>query len=352
MKQITEMNLEMKQIVSQAIHHLGNKWNYDQDGKHMINDFCNDKKTNWNSNIHTICNISIAFLFMITAPVIIGIFCISAKNGYAYTFPLRNVIKEEACLVRKPEWLRYSHLTEPRANCHSICEGMEEIPRMDNISPKDFMEKYAFSGRPLILRNVTNGWRAFDTFSFSFFKQVFQPHAENLAALLLLDNKLADDCPFYRYRTEFKNLAEFFNMSEARSRLDPLEKNYYVGWSTCFPHNVNALRSHYTWPNFLPPSEYESTPIDFIFMGSSSEESDGGAPVHIDYNCIPTWQAVIAGRKKWMLYPPPECESVCANKYQVVLEKGDMLVVDTSLWYHATKVYSGILTITIGSDYY
>ena len=60
---------------------------------------------------------------------------------------------------------------------------------------------------------------------------------------------------------------------------------------------------------------------------------------------------MVTGAKRWLLYPPAECENVCAEKYEVVMEKGDLLIVDTNLWYHATKAYPEILTIAIGSEF-
>ena len=48
---------------------------------------------------------------------------------------------------------------------------------------------------------------------------------------------------------------------------------------------------------------------------------------------------------------PRQCESVCAEELRVEMQRGDVLVVDTNLWYHGTKTKAGVVTISIGSEY-
>ena len=332
----------MNSTLDQAIHQLGVKWNFCRDSKIVMCKFCNSKKSTWNLIFKELCSVSFAVLLLLITPCIIGWLNIYAKYG------LSHQLTKDSCLMEVPEWMHY--LTEPAANCHSFCPGLKEIPKVDKISQKEFLDKFAYSGRPLLIHNATDGWTAFETFSFPFFKKVLQSHAEKLAELVREDNKLDQLCPFYRYRTEFQSLAEFFNMSEARSRLDPSEKNYYVGFSTCFPHIVDELRNHYTWPDFLL-ANFEKSAADFIFMGSSSTETKGGTEVHLDHGAVPSWQAVVSGKKQWRLRPPPECENICVDELEVNMEKGDMFVLETGLWFHATKAYPDVLTITIGSDF-
>jgi hypothetical protein len=41
-------------------------------------------------------------------------------------------------------------------------------------SPELFRRRYARSGRPLLVRNATNWWPAADTFTFEFFRDVYE----------------------------------------------------------------------------------------------------------------------------------------------------------------------------------
>ncbi|KAK4295030.1 hypothetical protein Pmani_032388, partial [Petrolisthes manimaculis] len=70
----------------------------------------------------------------------------------------------------------------------------------------------------------------------------------------------------------------------------------------------------------------------------------------IDHVGNPSWQAQITGRKRWSLEPPPECYTQC-SPLGVIVEPGDIIVLDTNIWYHKTLIVSQELSITIGSEY-
>nr|XP_022318027.1 uncharacterized protein LOC111121168 [Crassostrea virginica] len=57
-----------------------------------------------------------------------------------------------------------------------------------------------------------------------------------------------------------------------------------------------------------------------------------------------------SGQKTWTLIPTPECEDVCSSM-NVTVSKGDIIVLDTNQWYHATYIHPGEISITIGSEY-
>ena len=346
--------------LSESINSLIGKWCQIQGSKCVLQELCNNSKRSNPSylNIHGIQSLYIAILWLLAAPIIVGIFCICASNDFNLLMALGGLLEREQCLVSKPTWLSERLTTLPAADCHSLCQGLREIPAVEKITPSEFIAKYAYNGRPLLIHNATDGWKASESFNLPFLKEVFRPHAEKLAEKLSFsliesneklspeDTRLLEMCQFFPYRTEFTNLAEFLNISEARS----LAHDYYVGWSNCFKEAVDYLRHHYSWPNFLP-ADSEASKIDWIFMGGTNKKTGDGAPVHLDFIDRPSWQAVVTGAKKWLLYPPGECENVCLAEYVVEMEKGDLLVVDTSLWYHATKAYPDILTIAIGSEF-
>lgn len=59
-------------------------------------------------------------------------------------------------------------------------------------------------------------WTATETFSFSFFKSLYDGEDAN--------------CQFFPYKTEFKSLQDVFDMSASRSLLEEGTKPWYVGW--------------------------------------------------------------------------------------------------------------------------
>ena len=86
------------------------------------------------------------------------------------------------------------------------CQMCHNITQIDVVHEQDmnedlFMERYAYSGRPLLVKNATNEWSAMDTFDFEFFRDLF----EDLNSPVL-DNE-EEDCQFFAWDfKEFSNV--------------------------------------------------------------------------------------------------------------------------------------------------
>lgn len=146
-------------------------------------------------------------------------------------------------------------------------------------------------------------------------------------------------------QTEFQSLQEALEMSEQRANMSSGENPWYIGWSNCDSEVSVELRSHYERPYFLPETS-ESSRTDWIFMGTPGN----GANMHVDDVQYPSWQAQILGVKRWYLKPPLECRYVC-QEMSTEIAPGQIIVIDTNMWYHKTEVTSKSLSITIGSEY-
>lgn len=234
-----------------------------------------------------------------------------------------NIISEEIC--------------RQKVNCN-MCRDVLGVPEEWNLSSDDFYEKYAFTGRPVLVKEAIRNWTAMSHFSFKFFQKLYR---ETKGAL----DAIHEDCQFFPYETEFLTLADALNMSDERAAFQPGEKPWYIGWSNCHAEVGKILRQHYQRPYFLP-ADSETVAEDWIFMGGPGP----GANIHLDYVERPSWQAQISGQKTWRLVPSPECEAVC-HAFNVTVHKGDIIVLDTNIWYHATFVHPGEISITIGSEF-
>ncbi|XP_012146378.1 adherens junction protein p120 isoform X5 [Megachile rotundata] len=234
----------------------------------------------------------------------------------------------QPCLAEFPSFTQ--NIFRPAEDC-SICQDVQQVDRISNVDPATFEERYAYSGRPVVVTDATQNWTAPSVFSFPFFKSLYEGEDAN--------------CQFFPYKTEFKNLQEVFNMSASRSLLEKGTKPWYVGWSNCDDEIGNILRKHYRKPYFLPDTA-ESERTDWIFMGSHGY----GAPMHVDNVEHPSWQAQIKGEKLWILEPPRECHYTC-RRLEVVVHPGDIIVLDTNRWYHQTEIVSDEMSITIGAEY-
>lgn len=304
----------------------------------------------WILDLFFLQKFMISLAGLVILPLLAAYLGILIDNGFNASAFHNSISKDESCLMHTP--LTITEMARPMVNCMSVCQGMDEVPIVEDMTKEEFLKSHAYSGRPVLVRHATMSWTAGKVFSFLFFKNLFLPliEAREHEEEEELHQKDYKECQFFPYNTEFIKLKDFFNITEARARLDPREKSYYVGWANCFHEAINELRKHYQKPAFLPENSEAST-VDWIFMGGSSSTTGGGAPIHIDHVGRPSWQALVSGHKTWLLYPPPECESVCKNELRVDMQQGDIIVVDTNIWFHGTKVDPNLLTISIGSEY-
>ncbi|XP_059469456.1 bifunctional arginine demethylase and lysyl-hydroxylase JMJD6-like isoform X2 [Neocloeon triangulifer] len=230
-----------------------------------------------------------------------------------------------ACLLENPDWLQDT--TRRPEDC-SVCVGVDSVDRITKISPQHFEQTYASSGRPVVIEDAMRNWTAPSVISLDFLRRLYRDSPQ-------------PNCQFFPYKTEFRSLAEFLNMSEERATGKP----WYVGWSNCDDRVSRQLRQHYSRPYFLPENS-ENRQLDWIFIGSPGY----GAHMHVDNVGHVSWQAQLKGHKLWVLQPPPECLYRCSIM-QTILKPGDIIVLDTDRWYHSTLIVSDDISITIGAEF-
>ncbi|PVD20841.1 hypothetical protein C0Q70_19002 [Pomacea canaliculata] len=175
-------------------------------------------------------------------------------------------IELERCLLRTPDIL--SDALRPPLDC-AFCRNVTSVHKVENISPEDFEERYAYSGQPVIVTDATRNWSALDAFSFEFFQQVYSQDSLEL-------KNVENNCQFFPYKTTFRNLREVMQMEPRRARMEDSSEPWYIGWSNCDSSAGNVLRQHYQRPYFLPRVS-ESSKTDWIFMGSPGY----GAHMHV-----------------------------------------------------------------------
>ncbi|XP_040065364.1 uncharacterized protein LOC8024873 [Ixodes scapularis] len=175
----------------------------------------------------------------------------------------------------------------PPVDC-AMCRGLKSIERKTSLSQWDFEQNHAYTGVPVVVTDGASNWTALRSFSLEFFKNVYASASAKTSKSY---------CQFFPYKTEFRSLFEVFNMSAQRSR-----QPWYIG---CF---------------------------------------------YIDHVGKPSWQAQIRGRKQWILEPVPECYSDCQS-LEIVVNPGEIFVVDSNLWYHKTLIIGDEVSIAIGSEY-
>lgn len=225
--------------------------------------------------------------------------------------------------------------------CEEVCagvRGVEEV-HVDHLTVEMFEERFAYSSRPLVVRNASIDWPLMHTLTYDWLKELYMSEPDQLM-------KSGDDCWFNRYKTEsVRNLRSVFHMPDERVKMVS-GKPWYVGWAVCHEKVAEALFELFPRPSFL--SE-ESTPPrrPWIFIGTPRN----GAHVHVDNVDMPSWQLQISGVKTWYLDPPPECKWACHGRIETTIYPGDILVIDTNKWFHSTKAHPGQLSISMVNEY-
>ncbi|XP_061388591.1 bifunctional arginine demethylase and lysyl-hydroxylase psr-1-like [Musca vetustissima] len=249
-------------------------------------------------------------------------------------------LQSKRCTFQMPNLMRYAF--RPPESC-TFCENVDQIERVSNITPQEFERKYAYSAKPVIVGDATKNWTALEKFNYWYFHDVYN-NAQRKEKIL--------DCQFLPYKTGFRDIFEALDMPESRVEYfqsndvqGDVQKPWYFGWSNCNPETAEEFRRHYGRPYFLPETS-ENNNVDWFFIGTAGL----GAHMHIDNVRLPSWQAQLSGSKRWLLAPPPECYFKCKS-FDAIVNKGDIIVLDTNKWYHQTFVQPGEISLTIGAEY-
>ncbi|XP_017119184.1 uncharacterized protein LOC108140726 [Drosophila elegans] len=275
------------------------------------------------------CNISQSSKEMAKCTTIV-LLTIFVSFGLKYYY---EEMQGKNCVLSLPRPLRYA--LRPPESC-DFCANIKQVPRLQNISPQEFEKKFAYNAAPVIVSDATKNWTAVSLFNYWYFRDVYARAKQK---------QHIKDCQFLPYKTGFLDIYDALDMTKDRVDLKLGEQPWYFGWSNCHAETAEEFRRHYGRPYFLPESS-ENNAVDWFFIGTSGL----GAQMHIDNVRLPSWQAQLAGSKRWLLVPPPECYLQCQT-FDVVVQQGDIIVLDTNKWYHQTFVQPGAISLTIGAEY-
>ena len=171
------------------------------------------------------CLVFTSFVFGLVG-ILTGFGLILHQQGLLSNQPLWKVaeyvldfdIEKDICVIPYPEIIL--DMFRPPVEC-AICEDVHQVDRVSLLSREEFVRKYAYTSRPVVITDGTKDWTASQHFSFDYFKSIYGPESP---VLLSEDQK----CQFFPYKTNFKSLQEVFNMSkeDANMKGNP----WYIGW--------------------------------------------------------------------------------------------------------------------------
>lgn len=128
---------------------------------------------------------------------------------------------DNPCLI-EPELVLFNDISRKPSECSLLCEGVNEIPRVSNLSKEEFIAKYAYSGRPVVITDAAKNWSAVGKFNFQFFKRLYSKNEE------AAEENPDMGCTFFPYKSGFNSLKEALRMP--KSRAEWKGKPWYIGW--------------------------------------------------------------------------------------------------------------------------
>lgn len=158
---------------------------------------------------------------------------------------------------------------------------VENIDRVSGLSAAEFRTRYELPGRPVVLSDGATSWPALRRWSPAYLRHAYGPRTARVGGydMRLEDfqryaRRCADDMPLYLFDPQLHAAAP------------SLMKDFAV--PTQFEEDLFALlggrRPDYRW----------------LIAGPARS----GSSFHVDPNATSAWNAVISGRKKWVMFPP------------------------------------------------
>lgn len=164
--------------------------------------------------------------------------------------------------------------------------AVDNVDRRSNLTARAFRDEYEVPSRPVVITDIVPRWPAFQSW----------------ARVALLQNQ--GGTPFKVAGLEMP-LGRFFQYSERNHDQRPL----YL-FDSAFATRCPSMDADYTLPEYFSddflrlladPAAGTPRPDNrWLIIGPAGS----GSSFHVDPNGTCAWNAVITGRKKWILYPP------------------------------------------------
>jgi hypothetical protein len=171
-----------------------------------------------------------------------------------------------------------------------------QIDRRANLSLKDFNREYRSPGKPVVILDAIEDWRARSTWTFDFFASRYG----------------ADSVQAHRYKGDKYQPKDATQMRLAEyikgvTTQDWKSFPYYIrdNWALVLSHPELAAdyqfpKYFYDWFSMLP--SFMRLPYPRIFIGPKGAVT----PLHVDIWRTHAWLSQLVGRKRWILFAPDQ----------------------------------------------
>jgi hypothetical protein len=234
----------------------------------------------------------------------------------------------------------------------SIKLSQQKIDRRTDLTFDEFMNEYGIPGKPVIISNVIEKWEAKKLWTLDFFREKY---GHIIVPIFESGNR------FELYETTLGEYIDYMLKEEQEDGVFNL-----ADWE--FTRDCPELQGYYKVPDYFK-SWLDEAPqsllpaLRWIYIN----QKDTGSGLHIDYGNTASWNAIISGKKKWILLNPSESNNIydgAVDAFNPDLEKfplyaqsetfygeqyeGDIMYIPSGWWHQA---HNEELTIAVTENF-
>nr|WP_294905456.1 cupin-like domain-containing protein [uncultured Lacibacter sp.] len=232
---------------------------------------------------------------------------------------------------------------------------LKPVDTFETISPEQFRTEYYLKCKPVIIKNMSHQWPAYQKWNWDFLKQVAGHHKVGI-----YNNVKSDAYTPINTADDYKTFGDYVDMISRGP----------AGWRiflfNIFDHSPE-LTNDFTWPEEYMKGFVKKYPM--LFVGGATSITH----MHFDIDLSHILHTQFVGRKRVLLFPyeeqyklyrkPFEVLSLAdfsnyhlnsgkpdyekfpalkqANGYEVIMEHGDTLFMPAGYWHHMEYLDSG-----------
>ncbi|KAI8903141.1 hypothetical protein EDD86DRAFT_233286 [Gorgonomyces haynaldii] len=161
-----------------------------------------------------------------------------------------------------------------------LCSWNDTIDKRSQLSMQDFMNDYCLKNKPVIITDIVKKWNAYKHWDLEYFLHTYPDKMFHAEAFNVTFKS------YYAYMLQQHEESPLYLFDKTFARDSVLQNDYQVPEyfaADLFKH-LGDERPDYRW----------------LIVGPKRS----GSTFHVDPNATSAWNAIIRGRKKWVMYPP------------------------------------------------
>ncbi|QKQ73082.1 cupin-like domain-containing protein [Nostoc sp. TCL240-02] len=237
--------------------------------------------------------------------------------------------------------------TWQKQKCKLVWTPIDVVERRTNLLYDEFIKEYASVGKPVIITDVMQDWKASKKWDLDFFKVKY--------------GKV--ECAIKQDDVEIHSLMTIAEYIDYMISGNSNKRLYLANWVvSCYPELLDDYREPIYFPNWLqrlPRNlliKYECDNPE-IFIGHKNTS----VGLHKDPDNFSAWLGLISGRKRIVLFTPDQKDVLYdgkvdifnpdlkkfplyakANPVEVILEPGEILYIPSQWWHHVNNLENSI----------